>query len=135
ALGQRLVFGGMYRHAPNYSDAQNHVALNLVLFSKKKFNSGFVSIEFGMGFDKQDEDPTTSNGTAPYFGLYGGKYFGMGDWHPIVYTGISNVNGPLDTGVGLSYKRAICVSVSTGLFSLGTAWSFQLNITPISKNN
>jgi hypothetical protein len=138
ALGQRLAFGGMYRHAPNYSDAQNYFALNLVLFSKKKFNSGFVSIELGLGFDKPDEDPNTLDGTAPYFGLYGGKYFGVGDWHPLIYTGLSNVNGPFDTGVGISYKRAICASVSAGLFGLAKdepAWSFQLKITPFSKKN
>jgi hypothetical protein len=135
-LGQRFAFGGMYRHAPNYSDAQNYVALNLVLFSKKKFNSGFVSIEIGLGFDKQDKDPNTNDGTVPYFGLYGGKYFGVGDWHPLVYTGISNVNGPLDTGVGISYKRDICLSVSAGLFTIGKdepAWSFQLRLTPFSN--
>jgi len=136
ALGQSLAFGGMFRHAPNNPGARTFVGLDLLLFSKKKFNSGFVSIEIGAGFARQDEKKTVDEGSRFYFGLYGGKYFGLGDWHPILYTGISNANGALDTGVGISYKRDVSVAVSAGLINLmksDAAWSFQVRITPFSK--
>jgi hypothetical protein len=130
-----VAFGALYRHAPGYADGENFVALELLLFSKKKFNSLFVSIELGAGFSSKDGD-AEEGGSFPYFGLYGGKYFGLGDWHPMIYTGLSNVNGPFDTGVGISHKRILSASVSMAPFSWisdNFAWSFQLRLTPFSN--
>jgi hypothetical protein len=135
--GQRFAIGGIFRHVPKAANAPSSVGVNALLFSKKNFNSLFVSIDIGFGFGHQDEvstgEPKTNRMT---FGLYGGKYFGLGDWHPMIFTGISNTNGALDTGVGLSFQRIFAVSTSVGLIYLtkgDAAWSLQLRLTPFAN--
>ncbi len=96
----------------------------------------FVSIDIGFGFGQQDEISTGEPKTNRMsFGLYGGKYFGLGDWHPMIFTGISNTNGALDTGVGLSFQRIFAVSTSMGLIAAkgDAAWSFQVRLTPFAN--
>jgi hypothetical protein len=135
-LGQRFAIGAMFRYAPEDQSPTSFIGLNALLFSKKKFNSIFVSIDIGFGlgpFEDESKEPAKTNRMC--FGLYGGKYFGLGDWHPVVFTGISNTCGALDTGVGISYQRLFSVSTSAGLIYLmkgDPAWSFQLRITPFS---
>jgi hypothetical protein len=106
------------------------------LFSKKKFNSAFLAVDLGFRVGGVEEDEAGSSPKKICFGLYGGKYFGVGKWHPVIFTGISTTNGALDTGVGISYERLLAVSTSVGLIPLTTedfAWSFQLRITPFSN--
>ena len=135
-LGQRFAIGGMYRYAPELESPKSFVGVNALIFSKKKFNSLFVSIDIGFGIGPKQEDTMTYKENRVCFGLYGGKYFGLGEWHPMIFTGLSNSNGGLDTGVGLSYQRMFAVSTSMGLIALAkgeAAWSFQLRLTPFSN--
>jgi hypothetical protein len=137
-LGQRFAIGGLFRYAPELESPTSFVGVNVLLFSKKKFNSAFVSIDLGFGIGPKEEDIGAYKENRVCFGLYGGKYFGLGDWHPMIFTGISNSNGALDTGVGISYQRMFAVSTSMGLIALAkgeVAWSFQLRLTPFSNKN
>lgn len=137
-LGERVAVGVIYRYAPNYSSTSSFLGVNVLLFPKKKFNSAFVSIDIGMGIGPQDGDPGEGKTNRVSFGLYGGKYFGVGEWHPMMFTGISNTTGALDTGIGISYKRIFAVSTSVALIPLvsgGVPWSLQLRLTPFSNKN
>jgi hypothetical protein len=134
--GERFAIGAMYRYAPHVENVKNFLGLNALLFSKKKFNSAFVSIDVGVGLGQEEDIPMEGKGNIFCFGLYGGKYFGLGEWHPMIFTGISNTNGALDTGVGLSYQKLVAGSVSFGLIHLtkgDQSISFQLRITPFSN--
>ena len=137
-LGQRFAIGAIYRHVPELEAPTSFLGLNLLLFSPKKFNSVFVSIDLGFGVGGSEDDSIEGKTNRMCIGLYGGKYFGLGEWHPMIFTGISNTNGALDTGVGISYQRLVAVSASLGLFNLtkgNAAFSFQLRITPFSNKN
>ena len=134
--GERFAIGAIYRYAPQVENVKNFLGLNALLFSKKKFNSAFVSIDIGVGLGPEEEVSTPAKTNRICFGLYGGKYFGLGEWHPMVFTGISNTNGAFDTGFGLSYQKLIAGSVSVGLIHLtkgDPSFSFQLRITPFSN--
>ena len=138
-LGQRFAIGAMFRHAPEIAAPTSFLGLNALIFSKKRFNSLFVAIDVGYGLGPFEDDPTSSAKTNRLcFGLYGGKYFGLNEWHPMIFTGISNTNGALDTGVGISYQRLVSLSTSAGLIYLikgDAAWSIQLRITPFTQKN
>jgi hypothetical protein len=135
-LEQPFAIGGIFRYVGDGNNSLSCLGVNALLFSKKKFNSVFVSIDVGFAFGGQDEDSADDKESPMCFGLYGGKYFGLGEWHPMIFTGISNTNGALDTGVGLSYQRMFAVSTSVGLIYLtkgDAVWSFQLRLTPFSN--
>jgi len=135
-LGQRFAIGGLFRYAPELESPKSFIGVNALIFSKKKFNSVFVSIDIGFGIGPKQDDIEPYKENRVTFGLYGGKYFGLGDWHPMIFTGISNSNGALDTGVGLSYQRMFAVSTSMGLIAAAkgdVAWSLQLRLTPFSN--
>ena len=134
---ERFAIGAIFRYAPEIENVKSYLGLNALIFSKKKFNSFFVSVDIGAGFGQQEEVYEAKTNRI-CFGLYGGKYFGLGEWHPIIFTGISNTNGALDTGVGISYQRLVAASASLGLINLtkgDPAFSFQLRITPFSNKN
>jgi hypothetical protein len=135
-LGERIAVGAMYRYAPLVSSPNSSLGLNVMFFSKKKFNSAFVSIDIGVVIGTPDEDGSSGLDSRLTLGMHGGKYFGVGDWHAMVFTGISNTNGILDTGVGIMHKRIFALSTSVGYFPIvnGFGWSFQLRVTPFSSN-
>jgi hypothetical protein len=137
-LGQRFAIGGLFRYAPELESPKSFIGVNALIFSKKKFNSLFVSIDIGFGVGPKQDDIEPYKENRVTFGLYGGKYFGLGDWHPMIFTGISNSNGALDTGVGLSYQRMFAVSTSMGLIAAAkgeAAWSLQLRLTPFANKH
>ena len=134
-LGQRFAVGGIYRYVDVGNNSVSFLGVNALLFSKKKFNSIFVSIDLGYAIGSKEEISTEDKMNLICFGLYGGKYFGLGEWHPMIFTGISNANGAIDTGVGLSYQRLLAFSTSIGIIHLtkgDVVWSFQLRVTPFS---
>ena len=133
ALGERVSFGGTFRSFPQFEEVPTFVGLSMNVFSKKKFNSAFFSIDAGIGFAMRRDVFEGDDSDIFYVGLYGGKYFGLGTWRPVIYTGISNIIGPFDTGVGLAYKKFATVSLSSGLYMLTKGvsnWSYQIKVTP-----
>jgi len=137
-LGDRVAGGVIYRYASGGGYPASYLGVNVLLVPKKNFNSAFVSIDLGMRIAFKEDLSTESQTARVCFGIYGGKYFGAGEWHPMVFTGISTTNGALDTGVGLSYQRMFAVSTSIGfipLISNAVGWSFQVRLTPFSNKN
>jgi hypothetical protein len=116
---------------------------SLYIGSRKKFGSIYTVFDVGVTTSKREADPTfgTYAGTFrhAFVSVYVGKYMGLGNWQPFIYTGASTLTGFLDTGVGISYKRMISVSFNGLLqesFELGYGnyRSAQVRLSlPVSK--
>jgi hypothetical protein len=98
------------------TDYPYHVGLNLQMLSEKKFNNRFMVLESGWAKVRNGYYPTDQNHVGQfYLGIYVGTYFGIRALRPCVFTGFSTMNGFLDSGVGLAYKKKLALSMCTGL--------------------
>jgi hypothetical protein len=86
----------------------------------KKFSSRFITLGVGRGFVDRSKEAVSDKGKRNFYyvSLYGGTYFGTSRLKPFVFTGFSNLLGPLDTGVGLSKNKRHSILCRSGLFDL-----------------
>lgn len=102
-----------------------------VLFPKR-FHNGFALIDLGR-ISLNELSP----GSNIAIGLYGGRYFGRRAIQGKIYTGLSTMFGPFDTGVGISYRKIVSAElrypVLAGVLSGGDAFSIPplLNVRAI----
>lgn len=97
ALG---IFGSYW---PVFNNSALVYGASLQLLLPRRFQNVFFLLDIG-----RFQMPTdTEEKNSLSFGLYAGRYFGRNAWQGKVYTGLSNVMGPLDTGIGVSYRKTI----------------------------
>jgi hypothetical protein len=94
------IFGAYWPVFDNY--VVNYGA-SLQLLLPRRFQNVFILLDVGRFKIPTDTDEEN----LLSIGLYAGRYFGRHAWQGKLYTGLSNVAGPLDTGVGLSYRKII----------------------------
>jgi hypothetical protein len=94
------IFGAYW---PAYSRNVLAYGASLQLLLPRRFQNVFVLVDVGRFEFTTDAGEEKSLS----MGLYAGRYLGRRAWQGKVYTGLSTVLGPLDTGIGLSYRKVV----------------------------
>ncbi len=101
-------FGSSWRTGEGRLDV---VGLSVQFLMPKQFHNTFALIDLGLG---AKDGPFAASRLQ--IGVYGGKYFGTRSIQLKVYTGLSTVLGPLDTGVGISYRKMVSAEIRYPFF-------------------
>lgn len=101
--------GAFYSTWANGDGRATAFGATVQLLFPKLFHNVFVLADIGA---VQSNGPLINNSGAKIIsnvalGIYGGRYFGRRAVQGKLYTGLSSVLGPLDTGVGISYRKLI----------------------------
>ncbi|GAB3490599.1 hypothetical protein GCM10027341_02540 [Spirosoma knui] len=90
----------------------------------RRLHNVFTLVEIG----RYNRKTLIDTETALHLGLYAGQYIGRRAVQGKIYTGLSTVFGPLDTGVGISYRKIFSVETRYPVFA-GVLSGFRENGT------
>jgi hypothetical protein len=110
----KVIFG-LGAYTSFWGDGQEnslHYGLSLQLLLNRHLHNFFIIVDLG-GITRKEYSLTESN---LQLGLYGGRYVGRHAIQGKFYTGISTTLGPLDTGLGLSYRKMVSVEMRYPVF-------------------
>jgi hypothetical protein len=112
-LGKPLIGVGTFGSFWKTSDGKSTgYGLSFQLLLPRRHHNIFTLIDIG----KFNRNTDLGAETAWQFGIYGGQHFGRHAVQARLYTGLSTLFGPLDTGVGLSYRKVISAEMRYPIF-------------------
>lgn len=96
-----------------------YVGFSLEHLLDKRLSNRFLHFTLGTYITNDYDDlygtPTGKPKADPYLALYGGTYFGTKKVRWLIFTGYSNLNGALDSGVGISLNKTLSITAHGGL--------------------
>jgi hypothetical protein len=112
-IGKAIV--GIGAFGSSWNSAQGKAigyGLTVQVLLPRRLHNVFVLIDVG----KYDRNTPIGAETAVHLGLYAGRYIGRQVIQGKIYTGLSTVFGPLDTGAGISYRKIVSLEARYPVF-------------------